>query len=149
MTTDANRRFSVAAAALALGLLLAGGVGYRVLAGHLARPGNSIPLPRGSLARLPMRIGDWAGRDIPIDPAIVEATDTNDLLNRRYVRAKASQQVGLYIAYGIRARDLMPHRPEVCYPDTGWTAHGSREVTLDLGVGPGLHCRILRFSRGP
>jgi len=52
------------------------------------------------------------------------------------------------VAYGVRARDLMPHRPEVCYPGAGWTFRGSVDRELALPNGPSLACRVLRFAHG-
>ncbi|MGA1822098.1 MAG: hypothetical protein ACMUIG_06195, partial [Thermoplasmatota archaeon] len=37
---------------------------------------GGFPLAHGTLgAALPMRIGDWVGRDVPLDEDIVEKTD--------------------------------------------------------------------------
>jgi EpsI family protein len=77
-------------------------------------------------------MGAWRGRDVPLDPAVVRATDTDDHLHREYTSASAGRGVVLYVAYGIRLRDLAPHRPEVCYPSAGWTLENTRIVDVPV-----------------
>jgi len=136
------------AVSTAVSVLLLGGVGYRVIANRYARPVDSVKLPPGTLAKLPLEIGNWSGKDSPLEDAIVEQTDTDAHVNRTYINRAASQAVSLFVGYGIRLRDLMPHRPEVCYPGGGWTADGATDVELLLADGSMLPCRILRFRRG-
>ena len=142
-----NKGRLVAAALVAVGLLLAGGAGYRALAQHLARPSAIVPLPPGTLASLPMEIRDWDGQDAPLDESVARATDSDAHISRRYSRHGGAQTVWLFLAYGVQARDLMPHRPEVCYPGAGWTLDDSQSTELALENGNKLQCRILGFSR--
>jgi len=144
---NVNKRAVLVAGGLVSCLLVLSGIGYRVLAERLSRPSDSMPLPPGALARLPMQLGPWAGRDVLLEKEVVKATDTDSHINRQYSRG-GSERVQLYVAYGVRARDLMPHRPEVCYPGAGWTREDARTAELLLGDGAALPCRILRFSRG-
>jgi len=137
-----------AAVLAALGLLLGCGVWYRLQAGRYARYGASIALPPGALARLPMEIGDWRGRDLPLAEKVVQATDTDDRVNRVYERPASRHRVSLWVGYGLRLRDLTPHRPEVCYPGAGWTMIGSELVELKAADGSMLPCQIHRFQRG-
>lgn len=132
---------------VAVAVLVLARTGHWLLAERLARPPQSAPLPPGTLARLPLRIGDWAGYDRPLDAALVAATATDDHLYRIYQRHAGTQSVGLYIAYGIKGRDLMPHRPEVCYPGAGWTARGSDRLALALPDGGNLVCTLYEFSQ--
>lgn len=148
MKTGPFDKPNLIATAVALAVLIVSGTGYRITAEHLSRPRESVPLAPGALGRLPLKLGDWIGRDVPLDPAVIKATDTDELLNRVYTRRAGTDAVGLYIAYGARARDLMPHRPEVCYPSSGWTQI-SRELTdVALTDGSRLVCRMYRYSRG-
>jgi EpsI family protein len=143
------RRRSVAVAAIAASfLMLIFGLGYHVLAARLEAPVNTITIPPAALERFPLQIGDWIGQDVPMDEAVIRATDTDALINRRYSRRNGQESVSLYVAYGVRARELMPHRPEVCYPGSGWTRTDRRSMELSLRDGMQLPCRILQFSRG-
>ena len=98
---------------VAVGLMIASGAGYSVAAG-------------------PLQIGPWNGSDTALDERLVKATDTDDHVSRSYVRSDGRGDVSLFIAYGVRFRDLMPHRPEVCYTGAGWTLEATSERTLTI-----------------
>ena len=136
------------AAGVGLCLLVASGAGYQWLAERYARASESVPIPAGTLSRLPLSIGDWIGRDVPLDDRIIRATDTDDRVNRVYARYATRQNVALWVAYGVHFRDLMPHRPEVCYPGNGWTLEETRRLELKAADGSPLPCRVLKFTRG-
>jgi len=135
------------ASGVAIALLVLCGVGYRTLTARYADL-SGTPLPRGTLKQLPLQIGGWSGVEVPLDERIVQATDTDDLVNRKYVRRSGKDAVLLYIAYGLRMRDLAPHRPEVCYPGAGWTIDDRRVVDVALDDGSKLPVQIYQFSRG-
>ena len=128
--------------------MLATGIGYRVLAARLSGPVDTVLLSPEQLARLPLQLGDWAGEESPLDEDVVEATDTDAHVSRRYTRRNPPASVWLYIAYGVNARDLMPHRPEVCYTGSGWTLIDRRSNELVLADGVKLPCNVMQFSRG-
>lgn len=136
------------ASGMAIALLVLSGIGYRTLAAGYADLSGGTPLPSGTLKQLPLQIGDWAGLEVPLDERIVQATDTDDLVNRRYVRSNGKDAVFLFIACGLRMRDLAPHRPEVCYPGAGWTVDDRRVVDVALDDGSKLPVQIHQFSRG-
>ena len=149
MKTENQNTRPVMIAAITAGLLmLVFGLGYRVLAARLSAPVNTIPMLPGALERLPLQIGGWAGQKVPLDEAIVRATKTEAHINRRYSRHNSSEYILLYVAYGVRARDLMPHRPEVCYTGAGWTLTDKNSMELPLSDGMKLPCNVLQFSRG-
>jgi len=143
-----NPRPVMIAAITASFLMLILGLGYRVLAARLAAPGNATPISQDALKLLPLQIGDWTGRDVPLDEAIIRATDTDAHINRSYSRNNGLEFVSLYIATGVKARDLMPHRPEVCYTGAGWTLIDKRSMELPLSDGTELPCNVMQFSRG-
>jgi EpsI family protein len=142
--TSAN----AASVAVAFAVLIVSGVTYRSLAGHYGRRTEGIRIERGTLSKLPTKVSEWLGYDIPLGGAVIQATDTDDHVNRKYVQARGGRQVSLWLAYGIRLRDLQPHRPEICYPGAGWTLDDIKEVSLQLEAGGKLPCRILSFHRG-
>ncbi len=150
MTKDSNPNSkSVIIAAIVAGFLMfVSSAAYRVLAARLEAPINTTPISPAALERLPLQIGDWMGREVPLDEAIVRATDTDAHINRSYSRNNASQYISLYIASGVKARDLMPHRPEVCYTGAGWTLIDKRSMELPLSDEMELPCNTFRFSRG-
>jgi len=149
MKNGSINRGPVIGAAVAAGfLMLVLGVAYRVLAARLAGGVSATPISSAELQRLPLQIGGWTGLEAPLDEAIVAATDTDAHLSRRYSRHSASESVWLYIASGVNARDLMPHRPEVCYTGQGWTLIDRQFVELPLDNETTLPCNCFRFSRG-
>jgi EpsI family protein len=143
-----RQRPVIIATIVASSIMLSFGIGYRVLAARLAAPVDTIPLSQEELDRLPLQIGDWTGQDVPLDEAIVRATDTDAHVNRSYSRQNSPESVGLYIAYGVKVRDLAPHRPEVCYTGGGWTLTDRRSTDLSLSNEMKLPCNVLQFSRG-
>ena len=143
-----NRKSVIIAAVVAGFLMFVSSAAYRVLAARLAAPVNTTSMPPAALERLPLQIGDWTGQKVPLDEAIVRATDTEAHINRRYLRHNSSEYILLYVAYGVRARDLMPHRPEVCYTGAGWTLIDKRSMELALSDGMKLPCNVFQFSRG-
>ena len=134
------------AAIVAVLFLLLSDRGYRYAAARYAQVGRSVPLPAGTLAQLPMRIGDWTGQEVPLDADVIRGTDTDDRVNRLYRRG--TDDVSFYVAYGVRIRDLAPHRPEVCYVGSGWVLEHHRELNLQTTDGAVLPVQIQRFSRG-
>ena len=143
-----NHKPIIVAAAVAGLFMLFCGLGYRVLAARLAVPVDTIPIQPEVLQQFPLQIGAWTGQEVLLDEAIVEATDTDAHINRRYSRRGGLEMVSFYIAAGVRARDLMPHRPEVCYTGAGWTLTDRRSMDLPLSNGIKLPCNVLQFSRG-
>ena len=143
---SASRKPVIIATIAAAILLAITGAGHRVLVRRLEAMEEAMPLPPGALQRLPMKIGDWLGQDVELDLRIV-MTDTGPDVNRRYLRNNGDEEVSLYIAYGVRIRDMMFHRPEVAYPCNGWTLEDRRLVNLPLPDGTELQCHILDFSR--
>ncbi len=108
----------------------------------------AVSLERGTISKfLPEEIDGWLGTDVPLGGSIIRNTDTDDHVSRAYTRAGSREGVMLFIGYGVRLRDLMPHRPEVCYPGAGWTLGQTRVTDLELDSGR-LPCRVLTFSRG-
>jgi EpsI family protein len=147
--TTAHAVRPVLTAAVVAGVALLGtGLGYRALAGHLNRAPRNPSVSPGTLAQLPLRIGDWVGTDTPLDDAVIEAAAVDDYVSRHYVRLTDNRSVGLWVALGGRARDLMPHRPEVCYPGAGWTLRDRDTLALQLEDDQTLRARLLTFVPG-
>ncbi|NLF29733.1 MAG: EpsI family protein [Planctomycetes bacterium] len=130
--------------------MVASGVGHRAAFDYLNGQVTARPLPPGTLAKVPMRIGDWQGVDVPLDEAVVKATDADDHLSRNYTDGATGERVWFYVSYGVRARDLMPHRPDVCYPLNGWILQTQQTVDLppEQTGADVLRCRVLEFSKG-
>ena len=128
--------------------MIASGIGYRAMARQLAGPASGKPLPADALSKLPMIIGEWAGVETPLRQDVVLATDSDSHVSRTYSRGVGNQSVWAYISYGVRVRDMAPHRPEVCYSGAGWIIERSSNEQIVLADGSKLPCKIFNFARG-
>jgi len=139
-------RGPIFAAAMAGVVVLLFGVAYRVLEWRLVAPMHTAVITPDALSRFPLELGQWAGRDIPLDDAVVRTTGTDAHINRQYSQGSGAGSVLLYVAYGTRVDDVMSHRPEGCYRAAGWTLEDRRVVNLQLPDGTWLPCCVFRCS---
>ena len=138
----------ISAAIVTIFLMFLFGLSHRILAEKLFFTGEMIPIDPNALSSFPMEIDSWTGQEAPLSDAIIEATDTDAHISRSYFRNNGTEGVSLYVAFGQRARDLIPHRPEVCYVGAGWTREDVESVEIPLEDGTGLPCTLMQFSRG-
>jgi hypothetical protein len=143
-----NHRPVVVAMVTASLLMLTGGLAYRALAARAGAPMNRTPMNPATLNRFPLEIGGWTGRDVPLDETIVRKSGTDAHINRQYSWHNGLESICLYVACGVTARAMMPHRPEVCYISAGWTLMDHSPLELPLADGTKLSCSIFQFSRG-
>lgn len=129
-------------------LLLVSGYTYRAVAERYSVAFDRLPIEPGTLAKLPERIGSWTGTDVELDPAIVERSDSDDHVNRSYVNDLGREVVSLYFSLGGRGRDLLPHRPEVCYPAAGWILENSEKIELQSQTDRHFVCTLYTFTKG-
>lgn len=148
-TLNVDRQPSRATPALvALGVVLVGGIGYRWQDDRFGRALASTPLSEGTLDQLPPDLNGWVGRRANIDESLLRATGTDQQLFREYRSSFGYPSATMFIGYGIKLRDLTPHRPEVCYSGMGWTLLSRETVKLPLAEGGSLPCELFRFRQG-
>ncbi len=131
---------------LACVLLLASGIVYKVLAGHLDRFYGFINLPV-PLKKIPDKIGDWRGRDVELSEAVLKVAGNDDYLNRLYINESSDQWANIYVAYSGNPRTMFGHRPQVCYPASGWQHRSTDNITIVLISGREIPCLLHRFHR--
>lgn len=79
------------------------------------------PPLRRPLASLPLELGDWVGRDEPMDPHILKESQADDYLNRIYESRKdPGKRLALWINYSEHGLNLR-HSPKICLPSGGWS----------------------------
>ena len=145
MISREKERRPVLAAAITAGLLLGvSGLIYRVV----AAPVSHVPLDPNALRSFPLQIGEWTGKDVPIDPDLRKAIDADSYISREYCRRNGSQLISLYFPCGTNASELLQHVPENCYVGAGWTLVSRRSSELLLSGGQKLPCSIVQFTRG-
>ncbi|MGH0028188.1 MAG: exosortase C-terminal domain/associated protein EpsI [Myxococcota bacterium] len=109
---------------LALALLL--GTGALAWALELRPPPE---VDTAALRALPYRIGDWRGRDVPLEDDVSRLLDATENVQRVYV-GPAGSLVWLYVGYYGTERGGRPeHTPWVCYPTAGWEIASAETVT--------------------
>ena len=128
-------------------------VGVAILAAGLAaqtalEAGYSTPRPPllQPLASLPTRLGDWVGRDEPMDPEILRATQCDEYVNRSYVHPdRPGRPLRLWINYSREGLNLR-HSPAVCLPSGGWTEVESRTRAMNVERPDGGTLPIMRLG---
>ncbi len=128
---------------LCLGLLATGVVAQAGL-----ERANQCDRPelKGKLAAIPTTLGRWVGRDLPVEPDILERSQTTDWLNRVYEDpARPGQQLSLWINYSKTGLN-MRHSPEVCLPSGGWEKVESATKVLDVEAGGSRPLSVMRLG---
>jgi EpsI family protein len=81
------------------------------------------------VSKLPMKIGEWQGKDLPIDERSYEILETKNLVLREY--SKGEDKVFLYIIYSQDNRKVS-HPPEVCFEGSGITIVKKEQEPIEL-----------------
>lgn len=103
---------------------------------------------RQPLASLPLTLGDWDGRDVPMDEDVRRMAGDDESVNREYVDRPSGRGVGVYIGYMGRPRARMGHRPDVCYGAHGFKESGRQPIELTLADGAQVPA-VLHEFRSP
>ena len=94
----------------------------------------SVPSARdeAQVALLPMQIGEWSARDLPVDEQAYKILETRNLVLREYKRGE--DKVFVYVIYSTDNRKVS-HPPEVCFEGGGITITDKEKVPLELADG--------------
>jgi hypothetical protein len=119
-----DKRMIVCASCLAVGLAARAAVEIGLQAPR--------PALKSNLSTLPLQIGDWIGRNVPLDPRIEAETQSDDYVNRVYEDVKnPGRKLVLWVNYSRLGLNLR-HSPEVCLPSGGWTKIESASKPLEI-----------------
>jgi len=136
---------------LAIVLLVASGVIYRLLASHLnlvVKAPIALPVPLNSF---PNRIDYWSGTDLSIRTTTREYMERNfadDFLSRRYISSERNIWADVYIVYcSSRPGGILGHRPGVCYPAHGWVHDSTERSQFRSRAGRQVDCLVNRFHK--
>ncbi|MBL8200247.1 MAG: VPLPA-CTERM-specific exosortase XrtD [Chromatiales bacterium] len=104
---------------------------------------------RANLASLPLKIGDWSGREEPLEKVYLDVLQVSDYLMAQFSRPTDPAPVGLWIAYyDSQTQGAAVHSPKACLPGGGWQITSLTEHTIE-GVGPdGGPLRVNRVEIG-
>ena len=96
-----------------------------------------------------MTLGDWVGKEEPVDEKIAIESQATEFLNRVYtLKGRPGVQVWLWMNYSDRGLNLR-HSPEVCLPSGGWEKAEAltRVVEIDRPGGPPQLVSLLGYEK--
>ena len=86
----------------------------------VSRPAPHIPV-HAPLYTFPMQVGDWEGRDAPVDQLSLDTLKVADYLMSVFTRSGDPSPVGMWIAYyDTQVQGVSAHSPRACLPGGGW-----------------------------
>lgn len=116
-------RFVLAAGLIALTAILLQARGRtEIIASHLP------------LSSFPAQLGNWNGKDVPLDKETLDVLGPGDFMVRIYQNLNSDlPYVDLFLAYfpSQRSGDTI-HSPKHCLPGAGWTPLESDRVTISF-----------------
>lgn len=112
-----------------------------------SRP-ESVP-PSKPLDNFPQQIVDWKLQSEGVkDPAIVEALQADDLLNRNYLLPDRAMANLFVAAFRSQRNGKAPHSPKNCLPGAGWVEQQSGIVEVPLGNGKMIEANRYVVAKG-
>ena len=110
------------------------------------REPSSIREPAMKIADLPLRMAGWTGKDAPIDPRLSAAIRALSVVDRIY-RDDSKATLVLELAAFAGNEIELPHMPQSCYTNVGFTMKQQKDVQLKRSDGPPRQARILGFEQ--
>ena len=132
-------RFLIAAVLVAA---IQGGA-YLIRRGGTAR---QVSRPQQDLREIPTQLGPWTGKEVQLDPRTYQATGSEVLVNRQY-RNPAGDTASLHAAMWLEFSIKLPHRPEICYPASGYEIISENDWQLQVADQSSMPVRLLTVRR--
>jgi len=120
---------------------------YQITASRLNALAEKPVELESALSQFPYEVGDWIGEDLEVSETVLKVAGNDDYLMRSYTNSKTGQVINLYIAYSARPRTMRGHRPDVCYPASGWIHDGTDKEQICLSSGRKLASLIHSFHK--
>jgi EpsI family protein len=91
---------------------------------------ETIPV-RQVFASLPSALGEWHGKELPIDQQVKDVLGAGDFTQRIYRREMSEPPVDLFMAYfpSQRTGNTM-HSPKNCLPGSGWDPVETHQIEI-------------------
>jgi EpsI family protein len=128
-------------------LLVTAGTAYRYAATHFNSISGQPIILKTPLKEFPAKVGNWTGTEMPISKTVLKVASNDDYLMRTYKNSVTGQSVNIYIAFSARPSTMRGHRPEICYPLSGWVHDNTTKGQVPLVSGRALSCLIHRFHK--
>lgn len=136
------------AAGWALAAVAAVGVGFGAFA--ISRPSvarSAVPDGKAPIDQIPMTLGEWTARDLPIDEDIPGVLRYNACTFRAY-RNKLGYESYVWVIYWSTAKAVKDyHHPDVCMPNRGSDPLAKSELTLATPGGRSLPLAFREFQQ--
>ncbi len=134
-------RFAIAAVTVVV--IFAGAV-YSAKKGGVNRP---IRIPEKSISTIPLELGKWKGKNVPIEEKLFRGIHAHEVVSRRYSNPTFEEGLTLHCAdFNVFWRRV-PHSPRVCYPANGWTTIKVDNFELDDPDGRPATARLAIFEK--
>lgn len=89
------------------------------------------PIENPSFSQFPLQIGDWKGKDIPMEAYVYEGLQTPYFFLRNYYSPKYPYPVNLSIVW-FDDRNIAFHAPEACFGGIGNTVQDKSVIRITL-----------------
>ena len=83
------------------------------------------------LKTLPMKIGGWTGTDVKLNDNVKDVLNADVIISRKYNNVTSGDSISLLIVYRKFGRRDFAHRPEICYPASGWEIVSKGNTTIN------------------
>ena len=98
-----------------------------------ARAGSEVFPPRQDLKNFPEQLGQWKGKDVPIDKDVLDILRPSDYLLRVYESPEKTPYIDLLIPfYRSQRAGEAPHSPQHCLPGSGWTPIENQHIMMTV-----------------
>lgn len=128
-------------------LLVISGYTYRLYAKKLDALTHSPLLPQIPLSQFPLDIGFWKGMDVPLSDTVLKVAANEDHISRRYRNEQTQAEVNLYLAYTSQPRNMLGHRPRVCYVNSGWIHEDTKNILIHPAAEETTGCLLHTFLK--
>jgi EpsI family protein len=96
---------------------------------------------------LPDEVGDFVGRDEPLDKRLVRGAEAATMINRVY-RNRVGDAVIVNLGVWTQYKKVIPHAPEICYTMAGWEIASRRDMEVPTGSGKKARIKQFIFQNG-
>ena len=136
-----SSRLAIAAVVV---VVIFAGAWYSSYRGGVHRP---IHLPEESISTIPMELGKWKGKDVPMDDKLFRGIAAHEVVSRSYTNPVFEEGLTLHCAVFNSFWRRVPHSPKVCYTASGWTTVKVEEFELDDPDGRPATARLAAFEK--
>jgi EpsI family protein len=106
---------------------------------------NRVSFSCKDFTKFPQVLGNWTGKDIPLEENVYKVLQTRDVLMREY-KDKEGNSLALVVVYSENDRAVF-HPPEICYLGGGIQLLKKQVETIPLGEGFSLKANTLTMQQ--